>query len=96
MIEKKGTSTIKDWGSGNYDQPKNKTIMYMIITPQSQHCLTNNNMPEYLEQDESEDNTAKHTKEEEIIHGNRQFLTETKYYKRGTYSKAGIHKTEGS
>ncbi|SOS78975.1 ribosome maturation factor RimM, putative [Plasmodium sp. gorilla clade G1] len=59
---------------------------------QSQHSLTNNNMPEYLEKEESEENTAKHKKEEEINQGNRQFLTETKYYKRSKYSKAGYIK----
>ncbi|SPJ10730.1 ribosome maturation factor RimM, putative [Plasmodium sp. DRC-Itaito] len=56
------------------------------------HNITNNNMKEYLEKDESEHNTRKHNKKEEIKEESRQFLTDTKYYKRSKYSKAGYIK----
>ncbi|CDO64750.1 mitochondrial preribosomal assembly protein rimM precursor, putative [Plasmodium reichenowi] len=59
---------------------------------QSEHSITNNNIPKDREKGESEQNTPKHKKEEEINQGNRQFLTDTKYYKRSKYSKAGYIK----
>ncbi|SOV77304.1 ribosome maturation factor RimM, putative [Plasmodium sp. gorilla clade G3] len=56
------------------------------------HCDSNNNMQEYLEKEDPEYNSRTHNKVEEIKEGNRQFLTDTKYYKRSKYSKAGYIK----
>ncbi|SOV23048.1 ribosome maturation factor RimM,putative [Plasmodium sp. DRC-Itaito] len=52
----------------------------------------NNNMKENLEKGESEHDTQIDNTDEEINQSERKFLTDTKYYKRSKYSKAGYIK----